>query len=136
MNRQLNTALRRIRLHLESEGDDVVAHGPSVGAEVGGAAAATAQAGTGEAENPSTVSDTLDFYLAEIADLLTMEYDMSEDASFNFVFSAASALAKDGLVPEIPGDNASDDEIAIWMGQAKTCHFAGQVLARAREMKA
>lgn len=134
MNHRINSVLEDIRTTLEAEGDDVTAYGPTVGADVGGVTNKDAEAGTGGAMNPSDVSNTLDLYLSEIADLLTLEYGKSETEAMSFVFSAASALASDGLIPSMPSDNASDDEVAQWLGKAKSVQFASQVLSRAQAM--
>lgn len=134
MNPRLNAVLKSVRLHLEAEGnpDDAVAYGP-IGSGSGDSVD-DAEAGSGGAVNPSNVSDTLDLYLSEIADLLTIEYGKSEDESLNFVFSAASTLAREGVIPPIPSDNAPEQEIAVWLGKAKSVQFASHVMQRAREM--
>jgi hypothetical protein len=101
---------------------------------VGGDSTADAEAGSGGAVNPPNVSDTLDLYLSEIADLLTVEYGKGEEGAFKFVFDAAKALADEGAIPMIPEDKAADEEIAIWLGKAKSVQFGHQVLNKAREM--
>jgi hypothetical protein len=134
MNNRINAVLENIRATMEGEGDDATAYGPSVSGDVGGATNADAEAGAGGAVNPSDVSNTLDLYLSEISDLLTLEYGKNENEAMNFVFSAASALAREGVIPEVPSDSATDDEVAQWLGKAKSVQFASHVLNRAREM--
>lgn len=135
MNTRINSVLEDIRTTLEAEGDDAVAHGPAVPADVGGATNKDAEAGTGGAANPSDVNSTLDLYLSEIADLLTLEYGKNENEAMSFVFSAASSLSGDGVIPPMPNDNAPDDEVAAWLGKAKSVQFAHHVLQRAQQMQ-
>ena len=134
MNRRVNSVLTDIRVQLEAEGDSVVAYGPGVPKNAGGDSTADAEAGVGGAVNPSDASDTLDLYLSGIADTLALEYDKDAGAAMSFVFSAASSLASAGLIPKIPSDSAPPEEIAIWLGKAKTCQFSYHVLNKAREM--
>jgi len=136
MNRRLNGILESVRLVIEEDGEeDVVASGPDTPPDVGGDSTADAAAGDGGAVNPSDVGDTLDLYLSEIADLLTIEYDYSDEEAMNFVFNAAATLEDEGKMPTIPDDDATDEQMAEWLGIAKTCMFAGEVLQKAREMK-
>lgn len=134
MTPRVNRVLEDIRQTLEQEGgdDDAVAFGPT-GADSTDAGT-EAQAGTGAAINPSDASDTLDQYLTDIADLLVLEYGKNDNEAMNFVFSAASQLARDGLVPDMPEDSAAPEEIAIWLGKAKSVQFSSHVLGRARAM--
>lgn len=76
----------------------------------------------------------LDRYVTQIADLLAIEYGMSPDKALGFVFAAATSLAKEGLVDPIPSDNASPDEISLWLGKARTQQFSHHVLTRAQKM--
>jgi hypothetical protein len=135
MNSRINAVLEDIRTRLEAEGEDnVTASGPDVPADIGGDSTADAEAGSGGAINPPNVGDALDLYLSEIADLLTVEYGKSAEEAFKFVFDAAKALADEGAIPMIPEDEVADEEIAIWLGKAKSVQFGHQVLNRAREM--
>jgi len=133
MNRRVNSVLTDIRVQMEAEGDVAVAYGPGV-AQDGADTTHDAEAGVGGAVNPSDASDTLDLYLSGISDLVSLEYGKNSNEAMNFVFSAASALASQGLVPAMPSDSADPEEIAIWLGKAKTCQFGHHVLSRAREM--
>jgi hypothetical protein len=138
MNTRINSVLEDIRHQLEAEGEssDVTASGPDTPAGVGGGSTAGAEAGSGGAINPPNVSDTLDLYITEIADLLTVEYDKTPEEAMKFVFDAAKALSDEGAIPPIPDDDTADEEIAIWLGKAKSVQFAHQVMNRAREMMA
>jgi hypothetical protein len=133
MNTRVNSVLTDIRVQLEAEGD-VVAYGPGTPKNAGGDTTADAEAGVGGAVNPSDVSDTLDLYLSGIADLVALEYGKDAGAAMSFVFSAASSLASAGVIPKIPADSAPPEEIAVWLGKAKTCQFSHHVLTKAREM--
>lgn len=129
---RVNKVLEDIRATLEAEGDDVTAYGPA-GSE-SGETSGEAEAGTGGAINPSNASDTLDQYLTDIGDLLVLEYGKSDNEAMSFVFSSAGQLARDGVIPKMPDDDASPEEIAVWLGKAKSVQFASHVLGRAREM--
>lgn len=135
MNVRVNSVLRQVRRFLEQE-DDVTAYGPGVAADIGGEDAATAAPGEGGADNPATVGDALDAYLTNIADLLGLEFDLEDEEALNFVFDAADDLSGEGKLPEVPGDDSSDEEIALWLGNAKTVGFSAHVLSKAREMAA
>lgn len=131
LNHFLDEAIRL----LEADGDDVTSHGPGVAADVGGSASVDAEAGEGGAVNPSDASDALDFYLNNMADLLGLEYGKTKSEAMSFVFSAVSQLVRDGMVPEIPGDNAAPQDIAIWLGKAKSVGLGAFVLGKARELR-
>lgn len=133
MDRRINAVLKNIRLTLEQEGADD-AYGPGITAAVGGKSTKDAEAGSGGAVNPSNVSDTLDIYVTDIADLISLEYDQPPEKAMTFVFSAADALAKDGVIPELPDDDAPPEEIALWLGKAKSVQFSNHVMQRARDM--
>ena len=132
MNRRVNSVLTDIRVQMEAEGN-AVAYGAGV-PQAGADTTHDAEAGVGGAINPSDASDTLDLYLSGIADLIALEYGKKPNEAMNFVFSAASALAGKGMVPTMPSDSAPPEEVAIWLGKAKTCQFSHHVLSRAREM--
>lgn len=134
MNTRVNSVLTDIRQQLEAEGD-AVAYGPGTPKNAGGDTTADAEAGVGGAINPSDVSDTLDLYLSGIADLVSLEYGKDPGAAMSFVFSAASSLASAGIVPKMPSDGAAPEEIAVWLGKAKTCQFSHHVLGKARDMQ-
>lgn len=133
MNTRVNSVLTDIRVQLEAE-DNAVAYGPGAPKNAGGASQADAEAGVGGAVNPSDVGDTLDLYLSGIADLVALEYNKDAGAAMSFVFSAASSLASAGMIPKIPADSAPPEEIAVWLGKAKTVQFSHHVLSKAREM--
>jgi hypothetical protein len=135
MNKRINSVLEGIRNQLEAEGEDTT-YGPGIAADVGGASTQDAEAGSGGAINPPDVSDTLDIYVTEIADLISLEYDQTPEQALKFVFNAATALSKDGLVPPMPSDGAPPEEVAMWLGKAKSIQFSNHVMQRARDMLA
>lgn len=141
MNKRVNSVLQEVLVRLREQDEDGVdsddkPYGPGVDADIGGASAREAEAGAGGAVNPSDVGDTLDIYLSDIASILEIEYDMDDEDALQFVFSAADEMADEGLLPEMPEDEAEDEEIALWLGTAKTARFGSYVVAKAREMAA
>jgi len=138
MNSKINKLLEAIRRQVvEEEGkdkDDITAYGPGVAADVGGASTADAEAGSGSAMNPTNIGDTVDQYIMTIADTISIQYDKTREEALKFVFDAATTLANDGDIPAPPDDDAADEEVAIWLGKAKSVDLAGQVLGKAREM--
>jgi hypothetical protein len=88
--------------------------------------------GEGSASNSSDAEDVLDLYLDAIVERLLEEFEISEDDAYDFVFACADELAEEEDLPEMPDDAASDQDVAVWVGQAKTLGFVGYVLGRAR----
>jgi hypothetical protein len=137
MNNSINVRLARLHSALREQDEiDRPASDITVSANQGGEDAATAAPGDGGADNPPDAGDTLDLYLSNIADLLGLEYDMDDSSAANFIYDVAEELASSGLLPEMPDDDAPAQEIAEWMGKAKSVQFAAMVLKRAREMNA
>jgi hypothetical protein len=94
-------------------------------------AAAQAQPGEGTALNPSTAADALDLYLSEIADLLALQHGLDDETSAAMVYDVADELGM-----PIPDEDAPEQEVAMWLGQAKTKMFATEVLKKASEAEA
>ncbi len=83
--------------------------------------------GTGQAKNTSDVDTALNSYLNAILEHLVSELDMSEDEGQQLIYSVADKLAASGNLPPFPTDESSDDEVAIWIGKAKTLGFSNEV---------
>ena len=91
------------------------------------------QAGEGGAINVPTAQDELDVYLRGTADVLLMEYDISPDEAFKYVFEKAKELADMAELPPMPDDDSGEEEVASWVSAAKSMAFAAYVLKAAHE---
>ena len=80
-------------------------------------------------DNESNVSDSIDLYLAEIADLAAIEYQMDDDATDALIYDTADLMG----IP-IPDEGAIETDVAEWFGKATTQMFAQAVLKRAADM--
>lgn len=85
------------------------------------------------AENPTDEDDALNMYLDSILERLVEEMDLGEDEAMDMIFAMADILAEEGELPEFPGDEATPEEVSIWLGQAKTMGFERVVLDAAYE---
>jgi hypothetical protein len=84
--------------------------------------------GTGQAKNRSDVGNTLDLYLDMIFDHLVSELGLDEEAAQALIFRVADEKAASGDLPLMPTEKSSDDDIAVWLGKAKTLGFEHEVL--------
>jgi hypothetical protein len=87
-----------------------------------------AAAGSGGAANPAETSDTLDLFLAEIADLAAIQYDLDDAAASSLIYDLADEMGM-----PIPDTGAAPEEVAAWLGRAKSMQFPQAVLHRAQE---
>ena len=67
-------------------------------------------------------SDALDLYLNGIVSALVSEHGMSEESAIELIFALADKLEGRGL-PPFPSEDASPDEVAVWLGTAGTIGF-------------
>lgn len=127
MNLKINLALEQIRSRLDES-----AWGPEIspprdfGFETG-------KAGELEAENHSDIMMGLEKYISGLVDALLVQYNLSDDEAVDLAFEALDSLVSDGATEEIPGEDASDDQVAMWLGQATTSGLQRKVDEYARK---
>jgi hypothetical protein len=119
MNTQINEVLTKMRNKLNGE-----AAWESLDA-TGGAA------GELEAENVSEANEKVDTYLLDCVEALMGEYDIEEEDAWDFVFSVADMAAEEGLLPELPEEEDTDEALINWLGKAGTVGFKALVLQAA-----
>lgn len=113
--------LSRIRAKLEGDLEETMVSGTTAGDE--------AKPGVGGAKNnPTDVADALDLYLDSLLDAVLKASDMSEDDAMSMILDMADAGAEAGDLPPFPEEEASDDEVSLWLGKAKTVGFKRIVL--------
>jgi hypothetical protein len=127
MRSSISKVTARLERVVRRLSEDEESWGPK-GAEPSFAADASS-AGDGGAVNTTSANDALDLYLAEIADLCALEYDMEDSDSEALIYDTADMLG----IP-IPDEGTSDEDAFVWIGTAKTKAFAQAVLKRAQEM--
>lgn len=114
MNTQINSMLVQIRNRLNES-----AWGPEISAPNSDGFDA-GEAGELGAKNYNDISDALDKYIMGMVDNLMVQYECTDDEAVDMVFNAIDSLASENKIPEMPEENASDDEVAIWIGKAVT----------------
>jgi len=117
MTSKVNAVLEEIRSKLEEQ---VAMHSDG-------------SAGAGEAENVTDIEDAFDLYLTGIMDALLADFDISEDDAMDFMFSVFDALAEEGMLPPFPDETAPEDQVASWLGTAKSVGAAMHVQQAAEE---
>jgi len=83
-------------------------------------------------DNETDVNDAFDLYLDSILERLTTSLNADEDMAIEFIMLMADEMEEDGSMPPMPGEDASDNEVSMWMGAAKTSGFANKVLEMAK----
>lgn len=86
-----------------------------------------------EDENSADPNITIDLYLKEIVDALLEDYEIAEEDAFEFVLDAADAISEEGVMPPLPSQEASYEELVAWYGHATTQGFKSLVLKLAKE---
>lgn len=114
MNSQINSVLEKIRQKLDES-----AWGPDIGDNPDDTHASST-AGEGGAHNVSDVEDALDMYLSGMVDNLMAQYDTTDEEAANVVFACIDKLVSSGKLPEMPDEDATEDQVAIWIGKAAT----------------
>ena len=89
-------------------------------------------AGESEADNETDIADAMDLYLNSLANTLLDQFDASEDEVGEFIVDMAMSMAEDGVMPPFPGEDATDDQMSLWLGAAKTVGFVHEVLKAAQ----
>lgn len=90
-----------------------------------------ASAGESEADNVTDVDDAFDLYLDSLLERMLTALNATEEQATEFIMLMADEMEEEGMMPPMPGIDASDDEVSMWMGAAKTCGFANKVLEMA-----
>ena len=128
MNARVNGLLENIRKNLDED--------PAFGPEQPGVVAGShgdSQPGEGGADNIPDTEDALDKYLNGCIESVVDECSVAEDDAIDFVFGVADELAEKGKLPEMPDEDADDEDIALWLGKANTIGFQQVVLKAARD---
>lgn len=76
--------------------------------------------------------DGLTSYLSEIAGMLLDQFELSEDEAEEYILDAADELEDDGTLPELPDEDASDEDAGLWTQAAIDIGFKGYVLKSVR----
>lgn len=129
MTPQINGMLAEIRRHMEKQ----ESWGPEGGVKPDDDSHTSGEAGDGGAENVSDAQDALDKYLADIADQLTTEFEVSDDDAWDFIGQVASECEDEGELPPMPDYESPDADATLWLGKATSILFAGRVLKTARD---
>lgn len=123
MQTQINTVLDEIRSKLEEEwATDEELESVS-----------TSTGGEGGAENATDVEDKFSAFMDEIVDALLDRYEADEDDAIGLVFDVIDEMVEEGELDEFPSDEASEEDLAIWMGKATTAGLKARVLQAARD---
>ena len=85
--------------------------------------------GTGQATNKSDVDAALTLYMDPILNHIVSEYGVGEEEGTNLIFKVADKLAASGDLPPMPSDESSDEDVAFWLGKAKTLGFESAVIS-------
>lgn len=129
MTPQINTVLETIRRQLAQ----TEATGPAIPGVSSDDTHLAGEPGSGGADNISDIEDAFDMYISDIVDIIMFETDMADSQATDFVFYMADHLASQGLLPPLPEDESEEQELADWMGKAKSVGFATQVFKAARD---
>lgn len=130
INEQVLDLLTKIRHKVSARME--AAWGPEAVGQPSGTSATLAEPGELEADNPTDANDAWNMYMINIVERLVAEFDMDQDDAVDFVFDCADELAEEGDLPVVPEDDASDQDVSLWLGTAQSIGFGGYVLAAAR----
>lgn len=78
----------------------------------------TAGAPGSKSVDADDVEDAFDMYLSGMVDSLMNQYDATDEEAADTVFAAIDQAVSDGKVPPMPEDDASEQEVALWVGKA------------------
>jgi len=127
MNNQINELLTKIRRGLEEGG----ARGPYTSDD---ASTMDDEAAAGDLGAENSEVDALDAFLTDLADQIVANVDyMDYEEALDIVFDCADSLAETGDLPEMPDDDASADELSLWLGKARSVGFGALCMKMARE---
>lgn len=128
MKPQVTEMLEQMRVRLVQESE---AHGPDSEA---GAQGDSGEAGELGAQNSENALDAFSLYLDDIVADLLEDYDISETAAEEFMFSVMRDMIVAGQIPDLPEDEDDEAGCAQWLGAAKSAGFEARVLAVAEEL--
>ncbi len=84
------------------------------------------------AESLEESSDSLDDFMVESAERVMLETGWDEDAALDLVFEVAESGLEEGVLPEIPTEDAPPEEVAEWLEAANNSGFLLQVIVAAK----
>lgn len=124
MNAQINGVLEQVRLKMESQWG-----APGTPSMPPDASPIPPTSGAPEARAipPDDVEDALDMYLSGMVDSLMNQYDATDEEAANVVFAAIDQAVAHGKLPELPADDASPQEVSLWVGQATLANLQRMV---------
>lgn len=82
--------------------------------------------------SPADVEDALDMYLSGMVDSLLNQYDATDEEAADTVFAAIDQAVQAGVLPELPPDDASEQEVSLWVGKATLANLQRLVNEYAR----
>ncbi len=129
MTPAINEVLKQIDKKITAE----AAWGPEVPAVDEPGSHYSGGPGDGGADNETDVEDAVDFYFDNIVDRLTQEFGMSDDEAMDLIYSTADEMADEGMIPEMPGEESDDEEVAAWLGKAKSVMLGNACILAARQ---
>lgn len=150
---RINEALKRgIRHFEETELDDLRAFaeqadqymdletGSAIDGANGDNAPASDAAETGADSGVENQGSAAQAFLSTISDMalavLNQVDGLTDDQAMEYVLTAAASLAEKGDVPELPDmDNASDEDLSMWAGAAKTSNMGAMAVTLAQADK-
>lgn len=124
MNAQMNGVLEQLRLKMESQWGS-----PGTPSMPPDASPMPPTSGAPEARpiDGEDVEDALDMYLSGMVDSLLNQYDATDEEAADTVFAAIDQAVSAGKLPELPPDDASPQEISMWVGQATLANLQRMV---------
>lgn len=123
MRVQVNAVLDEIREKLEgawATEEEIEGHGDS-------------EAGEGGAENVSDVEDKFNAFMDDLVAALLDRYEVSEDDAIGLIFDVIDGAIEDEELPDFPEDDASEQDVATFVGTAQALGLKGMVLQAAKE---
>lgn len=116
MNTQINAMLGDVVRRVEAT--EAAAWGPEQDVEP--TDYETGTPGTLGATNVGTAWDSYDAYFGEIIDSLMATYEVSEDDAVDLIYDVLDEMIEEGLIEEMPEDESPEEEVAVWLGKAKS----------------
>lgn len=138
MTPEINRCLTDVRKKLAEDWDEAAfgpgSHGTGTDKD------SKAAPGEGGAVNPADyqADSSWDMYIQDICDHLMAVWEIEEGEAMSLIQQVADEMAEDGLIPEYPAGGKADDDqdLAIWVGKAKSAGLHGAVFQKARDMEA
>lgn len=123
MRAQVNAVLDEIREKLEGEWatqEEIEGHADSEGGE-------------GGAENVSDIEDKFNAFMNDVVDAVLDRYDVKDDDAIALVFDVIDSAVEDEELPDFPDDDASEQEVGVFLGAAQALGLKGMVLQAAKD---